>query len=447
MIFIAIKIYIYAPYDNYASHPQDRSDPILLYSSDEKTEYNVIPGTLRKEINKPESFEFDIYPTIYNEVGRVEYADVLPLEVGSDYISIEDTNYSNDDNNGILFYGRIIGIDYSIQGKRHVICEGLLANLTDFPMYMPSSENPNGKSVDEFDRADGMHNVHTRDTGYIFEYAMRAYNEGTERTDIHEGTVSSNNVYTKETADDDGDNWFSFTYPWSQSVGDFIMSQLINVYGGMLKMRYIKQTAYKRILGELDWTDEPVNDKVKKKNRPQTIKYGDNALDATYEDISSDMVSGIFGTGINKYKGKHWNYDRYNGHYRPYVIYGTNWNNTLGGANIVKAVEFENARTESQLKSQVRRYVKLYCSNRKFKVTVKCIDKHFININNSNDTNYDMIDIGYSYKVEIPFLGAAINEDLTCLSCEIDIGDMKNSSYTFGDYIPPELMKSRYITG
>ena len=433
---MAIEIYKNNPY----GESQNR---VLLYSTAGTITYNIVPGILKKEINKPESFEFDIYPNV-EVVDGIEKPVLESFLVGYHYISIEDTNKigSTYENDGIMFYGRIIGIDYDMFGKRHITCEGLMANLLDFPMYMPSSESATNEN-EEIEKRLGIHNLYTADTEYLFQYAMTAYNEGTGRRDIIQGYVDSSNVYEKEYSEED-DRWFRFLYPWNNSVGDFIVSQLIGVYGGVLVMRYNK--LYNGIQGTLDWNETPIIKNASSNGKQQPIVYGDNVLDASLEDITSDMVVGIFPVGIDKYNTKHWIQYRTNGHYAPWVNYGSNW--SYCGINNVKAVDFDNARTTNQLRKQCDNYVKLYCSNRKFKVNVTCIDKHFINYDNSEDSSeYGPIDVGYLYLIDVPFMGQPVVEELLCLSCEIDIGDLKNSSYTFGDYIPPELLKSRYITG
>lgn len=437
---MAIQIYLHH-IDNSSAYEQ----PKLIYDSEQNNKYNIVPGTLKKQLNKPDYFEFDAYLQNEYDPDCTDEAFGLDLYVGFSYISIEDTEYSNDDNNGILFYGRISGIVYEMSGVRHVSCDGLLSNLSDFPMYMPSSENPgNGRlSVEEFDKADGIHNVHTRDTKYIFQYAITAYNEGTERKDVVLGNVSRNNIYTKEPSEDDDDNWFSFKYPWDQSVLDFITSNLINVYGGLLEITYNKKSNG-RIQGIINWNDEPIGNKQRYKNRKQDIVYSENLIDVTYEDITAECISGITALGKNKWGGSMFQSNRYNGHNRPAVYYG---NNFSGGYDPIKNVRFDQARTFAQLEKQANRYANLHCSNRKFRISGKCLDRHFIDIFNDGNKNFDLIDIGYTYTVEVAFPYMEINEELVCLSCEIDIGDMKNSSYIFGDYIPPDLIKSRYITG
>lgn len=434
---MAIQIYLHYTYND--------EQPKLIYDSEQNNKYNVVPGVLKKQINKAEYFEFDVYLRNEYDPDFSNVTDDLSLYIGYSYISIEDTEYSNDDNNGILFYGRISGIVYEMSGVRHVSCDGLLSNLSDFPMYMPSSETPGNGSLspEEFDKANGVHNVHTRDTKYIFQYAITAYNEGTERNDIVLGTVSSNNVYTKEKSEDDDDNWFSFKYPWNQSVMDFIQSNLVNVYGGLIEMKYSKKYNG-RIQGTINWVDEPIGNKQKYKSRKQKIVYSENLVDATYEDITSECISGILYTGQNKSGGVTFQTNRYNGHYRPTVAFGDNFS---GGYDIVKHVHFDQARTFSQLEKQAKRYAKFHCSNRKFKINGTCLDRHFIDVFNDGNKNFDLIDIGYTYTVTVYFPNMPIDEELVCLSCEIDIGNMKNSSYTFGDYIPPDLLKSKYITG
>ena len=387
------------------------SGRILLYSTIGNNDYHIIPGIIKSEFNKSQSFEFDIYNDETSE-----YFHYF-LE-GDEYITVEDTNFSSSDTRRYMFCGRVATVEVDLSGKMHVVCEGRLSNLMDFPVYMPTSSSGGSDS--------GIWRITTADTSYLFRYALSAYIEGLGRHDIRIGDISGYNVISNE------DGWFDFKEPWSQSVGDFIMSELVNQYGGLLTFDYWYDSTY-GVVSKLNWIADPIS---LQSNivESQQILYGDNVLEASIETQSADFTTGIFAVGKDKDDSnavifQQWYNDDTN-HYVPWVNYGEKYRN-----DSVKTVNFDNAHTISDLNSMAEKYVAIYCQKRPSTVKAKVIDKYYLG-------EYgERITVMKKYHVEIPFVGKSVDEDLYCLSSEIDISNPANNSYVFGPYIPQEMLK------
>ena len=425
---------------------------MLLYSTASPTSYNFIPGVLKKEINKSESFEFDIYPS--QSRGSLD-PDLIELKTGYHYISIEDTNTSGPLGQiapKIMFYGRISHVEYDLQGKRHVTCEGLLSNLLDFPMFNPYHSGYNDRDI-PIEIRSGIHRVVNRTYLGLFYNAINAYRCGTRRDDIilwdpnddTEMPEITKQYESSESEEDPDAGYYKYLYPWEKSVGEFIESELIGVFGGIIKLEY--DDAYVNgIKGHISWIQGPAEGVIRTQSQSQDIIYGDNLLDATLEDTNTEYPSGIFPVGTDNTNTKIWfeetiNYDGSN-RIIPWAYYGNNY--VADSINTCKVVNFDDAKTFDQLDDIKDLYVNLYCSSKKYRINAKVLDKHYSGL---EDETYAPIDVGYTYHVVVPFIGRPIEDDLVCLNLELDLKNLENSSYTFGEYIPPDLMKSRYITG
>ena len=391
-----------------------------LYSTREDKGYNIVPGTIKEEVNKAGSFEFDVYN---GDSNRNNY---FPVE-GSDYIAVEDATIINDDFKRYLFYGRVINYTVDLQGKCHVTCEGLLTNLLDFPLFNPTS-------VDDTE-TDGMWIIRKKNTAELFRTALRAYSEISNRGDIRIGSIDSeNDVYSTDT---DTDGYFVFEYPWNQSVGDFISSELLNNYGGILQMRY-HYTKNDGIYGLLSWVGDPLTRPSDYKRQSQSITYGVNVLEANIDAQGTDVVNGIVASRPNENGKAYFRYkNKDTNHYNPYIFWGVrDWDDS-----VVKAIDFDSVKTDQALEIMAERYVKIYCTGRKYNITAKVLDAYFL-----GQDDVERIYPLKKYHVNIPFPGREIDEDMFCLSSEIDFTNPANNSYTFGPFVPPETMNAKFMT-
>lgn len=408
------------------------ADALVLYSTNNPGNYNCIPGLIKSEVNKAGSFEFDIY--INDNINSI----YVPT-ARRDYISVEDTTKERNDADRYLFYGRIIQVEHDMSGKCHCQCEGLLAELLDYIMYMPT-DNAGGANSEY-----GIWRVRTKNTQYLFQYALDAYKEmkvaNHNYYDISRGTVDASNIMQN----DDDEGWFDYKFPWNRSVGEFISSELINVYGGILRMSHYfayDNNGYPRILAQLHWDADPATSpEVYADQIGQDIIYGDNAIDARYETIDIDSPTGVFAVGRDKDDSEMrlWLQDGKNdyNHYYPHILWGTN----VPYNHIAKAVDFENAHSARTANQQAQRYVNIYCGGAKKKVTAKVIDKW--DYGRGTEARIKLLK---RYYVDIPFPGNHIQEHMYCLSSEVDITNPANCTYVFGPYVPPETLKSMYIS-
>lgn len=407
------------------------SDNYLIYSTVNPDDYYVVPGVIKNEVNKAGSFEFDIYD--YTSFGH-------GITERVSYVSVEDLNYERSNESRYLFYGRIATISVNLNGQWHVTCEGLLSNLMDYPLYMPTND-AGGK-----DSKYGIWRLYTNTTDYLFRYAINAYKEISGQNNIDIGTIDAMNVM--DNFDSDEDKWFNYEYPWSQTIGDFVMSELLNSYGGIIKIRYQYSSSLRQIKGYIDWLADPVSSPGLFPLQLQTIKYGKNVLDASMENQNDEPIVGVFPTWTQKEKigdsdnkeEIHYYLQTYNsstGHYMPGIIYA----NPSYYNGIVKHIEFETGHSESAVRKMSQRYLNAYHTPYRYSINARVLDGYYMG------EEVWRIELMQKYRVIIPFPGRNVDAELLCLSYELDITNPSNCTYLFGTYIPQDILKTRYLTG
>lgn len=411
-----------------------------IYSTEDPENYNIVPGVIKKEVNKAGSFEFDIYDFQtfrHNLIERITY------------ISVENAGYDRSSYYRYMFYGRVTNVNVSLNGQWHVTCEGLLSDLMDVPLYMPSNESGGKKSKY------GIWRLYTESTDYLFWYALRAYIELSGRTNIRIGGVAAENVQVNENENEDDDNWFNYEYPWSQTVGDFLLSELVNTFGGIIEVIYGYDSSKDEIYGTINWAADPISDPdhYPLYTNTQKIEYGENVLDASIENQNTDPIEAIFPTWskkeyikttadndtVNKEEIKYYlqSYNGSTGHYMPGLIYPKY--TYYKGA--IKHVNFDAAHSESSARTMAEKYLNAYHKEVNYNITAKVLDRYYLG------DNVWRIEIMTKYRVIIPFPGKEIDAELFCLSYEFDVSDFSNSTYVFGSYVPPDILKTRYLTG
>ena len=231
----------------------DRQLEYVLYEVGSGDNDYISNGTLKLEVNKAGSFEFDILPfhTYYSLLRRYIH-----------YITVKDEGE-------IIFYGRILSMSLSFNGTKHVVCEGLMANLLDGPMY-----DPNASSTDKLFTISGA-------PGSMYHKAMKAYRNRV-RQDIESGSTPSGTIdFTLEDIDVSS----------GTSVGDFITSELVEAYGGFLDMDY-RTKSNGEIYGRLNWKSDPSMSGYSVSTINQAIEFGVNMLDITAESDDDEAVEG-----------------------------------------------------------------------------------------------------------------------------------------------------------
>ena len=377
----------------------------------------LINGTLKLEVNKAGTFEFDILPSH-------SYYSVLRRYIH--YVCVKE-----DDE--ILFYGRILSMTLSFNGMKHVTCEGLLANLLDCPMY-----NPDASTTDKLFTVGGSPFV-------MFETAIRAYRNRV-RDDIYSGDVRSDaNSLVLEDVDVSG----------GTSVGDFILNELVESVGGFLQMEYRELVPGGDIHGQLSWYADPDLDSTmssyNQSTVSQTIVFGENLLDFSGECSDDDVVTGIIPTWEDGNGNTHWtsvqkkdatlSYDKTI--YMPHII------GAQGGLGAVglSVVKLPGTSTQEKAQEHATNYVNKYCSNYILSsgknidfdsFTVRALDMHFMDSSWTKIWLYD--------RVRVTCGPQSIDRILLCSSIEVLIDNPLSSSYTFSIFRPKASSNDKVLT-
>ena len=390
----------------------DRQLEYVLYEVGSGDNDYISNGTLKLEVNKAGSFEFDILPfhTYYSLLRRYIH-----------YITVMDEGE-------IIFYGRILSMSLSFNGTKHVVCEGLMANLLDGPMY-----DPNASSTDKLFTISGS-------PGNMYRKAIKAYRNRV-RQDIESGSTPSGTLdVTLEDIDVSS----------GTSVGDFITSELVESYGGFLEMEYLTRSNGE-IYGRLNWKSDPSMSGYSVSIINQAVEFGVNMLDITAESDDDEIMMGIIPTWEDSNNDVHWvsaqdrDVDNTSQNiYRPYVV-GPSGGLTAVG---IKIVELPGVKSQEIALEYAENYRSKYCDNYLFEngssvefdsYTVRAIDMHYVG--DSSKKKIKLYD-----KVRISCSPHNIAKELTCTTIDISIDNPQNSSYTFSVYRPKASSNDKVLT-
>lgn len=192
--------------------------------------------------NTAGSFEFSILPKHphYEEVN--ELTSVI-------------TAYDGDEE---IFCGRVVEITKDLYNRKKVICEGELAYFND-SIQRPAKYQ--GLTVRGY--LETLVNIHNQ----------QVKNQGIDKTfKVGAVTVQDNNDYVYKYT-----NW--------ESTLEVIKTDLLNTYGGYLKIRKENGVRY------LDYLADYPN------TNTQVIEFGSNLLDFTHDMIASDIVTAVIPLG------------------------------------------------------------------------------------------------------------------------------------------------------
>ena len=415
----------------------------------------LLNGTIKLEVNKAGTFEFDILPShsYYSVLRRyIHYICVKEFDTGV-YTNYDDVELPDDiviENGGvetgddvkpiidlgdtqIVFYGRILSMSLSFNGTKHVVCEGLMANLLDCPMY-----NPFATSADKIFTIGG--------TPYeMFFTAINAYRNRI-RPDIFLGNADDKTTdYELEDIDVSG----------GTSVGDFITSELVEAHGGYLRMDYL-ELGSGDVLGFLYWDAEPeLNTSMTSYNSAttgQVISFGENLLDLNAEASDDEIMTGIVPCWEDSNNEKHWvtvtgsDIDSIETRsiYMPYIAGAQSGLGAVG----ITVVELPGTKSQAKAIQYASNYVSKYCSNYILSsgvnvdfdsFTVRALDMHYMDMDsNERVWLYD--------RVRVKCAPHSIDRILLCSSIEIPIDNPFNSSYTFSIYRPKASSNDKVLT-
>lgn len=397
----------------------------------------LLNPTLKLEVNKAGTFEFDILPShsCYSMLRRyIHYISVKEYDTGvtiatpdeddlilPDDVIIDDGSpkFNNLGDTQIVFYGRILSMSLSFNGMKHVVCEGLMANLLDCPMYVSGAYHDN-TTPEKLYTVSGSPAV-------MFLAAINAY-RNLIRQDIYSANVNDEaDDYELEDIDVSG----------GTSVGDFISSELVEAHGGFLNMVYY-EWENNDIVGFLNWDPDPSMSSYSKTAIDQEIEFGVNLLDITADNEDDEIATGIVPMWEDEDKNKKWTtttgYDvdsiESKSIYKPYLIGSSGGLNAIG----IKVVDLPGAKTQEKAINYARNYVNKYCdyslSTTPFdSYTVRAIDMHYIDPDKSRIWLLDRVRI----KCDAPF---SVNKVLLCTTIEVLLDSPENSSYTFSVFRP-----------
>lgn len=384
-----------------------------MYSTDHPKDFDFAPGVIKDEVNRAGSFEFDIYPSQW------AYKRIKPFW---SYVGVIDTSKTG--NESVLFYGRVINFTIDMYGCKHVLCEGLLANLIDCPAYMPADNSA-------YD--DHILSIESQGTWWLFLYPLTAYDELLLRHDIMFGDVD----YAVRIMSDDP---MVYKNSFTQSCGDFILS-LLDSFGGLLEMTYYPDDS--KIIGTLSWRTDPITQPNRFPLNTQTFIFGENIISASFDDSDANKIGGFFPYSIvtDSEGNDHYLYGTYSSsetsHLMPDII-DSDGNKRYGVRPYpIKTVQLEGANN-SNFHSREEQYAILHGKDHANDVTITGVDEYFIGKASRRIHIMDRV------HVVIPY--ADYDETLYCLSYELDIANPANSQFKFGDYKPVSSQKAYYIS-
>lgn len=202
----------------------------------------LISPTVKIGENTAGSFEFSILPKHphYEEVN--ELTSVI-------------TAYDGDEE---IFCGRVVEITKDLYNRKKVICEGELAYFND-SIQRPAKYQ--GLTVRGY--LETLVNIHNQ----------QVKNQGIDKTfKVGAVTVQDNNDYVYKYT-----NW--------ESTLEVIKTDLLNTYGGYLRIRKENGIRYIDYLADYPNTNT------------QVIEFGSNLLDFTHDMVASDIVTAVIPLG------------------------------------------------------------------------------------------------------------------------------------------------------
>ena len=292
----------------------------VIYDPTMLTERPVIGPKGSLELSEAGNIEFTILP------GHPLYDEIVPL---SSYITVLEDGEE-------IFYGRVLqrGVP-TLTGLVTISCEGALAFLLD--SEVPSDDkNSNGTSQSRKLTAETF-----------FRWCIQQHNAEVNdpRRQFTVGTISANKKSKEDT--------YSIT-SWTQTKSA-IESYITGIYGGIIRVRPKNGGGH-----YIDWIQqyERVN--------PQAISVGVNVEDQTNQFDGDQLFTAIRPIGNDGLTLPEKTLNLYSS--EDIAKYG----------KIVKSVEFRNATTEADLRSQANDYIRAMYKTLFINSSIKLVDMHYI---------------------------------------------------------------------
>lgn len=370
----------------------------------------VISPKIKKDTNKADSFEFMILPNhpYYNK-----------FEKKKTYVYVKrDNKY--------IFRGRVSEIKTDIFRQRTVTCEGDLAYLADTVQF-PNKETTTQKNTSSTKKhkRNTLYYVSGHETGLetgstskdtvkmtpkaYFRNVIAVHNGQVNSTGDNERTFTVGSITVSDT-----NNSEDFERTSHQDTSSVISSDLLSVYGGILRTRFENGTTY------IDWLDEYTD------TTSQEIRFGVNLIDLDQEPPSDDAWSVLLPIGDE--------------------------NTTIASANngskflidqealnkygyIVHYHKFNNVKNSDELMGRAQTYLNTHAKVFPDNIVVKAIDLQLIGESD------DPIELGD--KVKVVSTPHGLDATMACIKMELDIQNPENNSYTIGTIMPPDKEKKK----
>lgn len=385
-----------------------------IYTSNVSAEdgESVISPKIKKDTNKADSFEFMILPnhSFYDE-----------FEKKKTYVYVKrDNKY--------IFRGRVSEIKTDIFRQRTVTCEGDLAYLADTVQF-PNKETTTQKNTSSTKKhkRNTLYYVSGHETGHetgstskdtvkmtpkdYFRNVIAVHNGQVNSTGDNERTFTVGSITVPDT-----NNAENFERTSHQDTSSVISSDLLSVYGGILRTRYnaTNNTTY------IDWLDEYNG------TTSQEIRFGVNLIELDQEAPSDDAWSVLLPIGDEN----------------TTIASANNGNKFLIDQEaldkygyIVHYHKFNNVKNSDELMGRAQTYLNTHAKVFPDNIVVKAIDLQLIGESD------DPIELGD--KVKVVSTPHGLNTTMACIKMELDIQNPENNSYTIGTIMPPDKEKKK----
>lgn len=363
------------------------ADGELIYSSLNPEFGAVLSPQLKLEVNKSGSLSFTM----------------LPNHPSYDNINVMKTLILVYQDEDILFRGRVIEATPDFYKQKSITCEGDLSFLLDSaasPFKYSGSEKKTIRQI--FEKIITDHNEQMRG------------NSAWKRFIVGEVSVTGANTQ---------DEWENTSYSDSSSV---MNSQLVDVYGGILKTRTVLEGSNLRTY--IDYVNDPTQMEYPLNN--QTIEFGVNLLEFDASYPVSDIFTVLLPIGKDKTT-----IASVNGGSR----YLENSDAIAKFGRIVKAKAWSDISKPTTLKTKAQEYLNEHSKLFSDDLTIKAIDLHYLNPDNQRIQLCDRVKV-YS---EPHGIGTESDMILFCLEIEYDLQNPENNSYKLGTFIPSDKDKSK----
>lgn len=273
------------------------------------------------ELNNPGSLSFTLMP---------DHPLFNTLEPLSSFIQVLDDGEE-------IFYGKIKSrSEPKITGQVSFTCEGAIGFLQDSEVP-PDAKNSSGGTQSRKMKAKDF-----------FTWCIQKHNEDVDdfRRKLTVGNITASKK--EERAD------YSITsYTQTKSA---IESNILNVYGGFLKIR----SANHGRVHYIDWVQDYGD------LNPQTVAIGENIVDQTNEIDATSMFTVLRPIGNNGVKLSEETIDLYPA--ADMAKYG----------RIVKTIEFKAANNETELRTAANKYKESFSKTQFASSSIQLVDMHYI---------------------------------------------------------------------